>query len=372
VTERLVARRLQLLKPMSSASVNSRDGSGRSPSAGGEAIPWEEEREQLLQTRIPELNLRIDGTPLQRLVDRLYDELDAAGIRFRPRVYLSDEWACPDGVPLIGIPFYLADPRLMRIEDEMMDGVEAESDEDILGLLRHECGHAFCYAHKLYETEEWLRVFGRWDLPYRDDYTPRPFSRAYVRHLPAWYAQKHPDEDFAETFAVWLSPESDWRTAYRDWGAYPKLLYVDRIVREYGPREPVITGADYDYEHELDHTVAAHYHRMRPELGELPAHFDADLMRIVRRNAGAGPREPSVDFAALLDAQRRRMGLDAAYWTGLYDVQVRSLISHLIERCRKLELRVPAGCEHAVLVDFAAFVTTLCMNKLYKGEFVLE
>ena len=135
---------------MSSASAHSRDGTGRGSAPGDAPVRWEEEREHLLQTRIPDLNLRIEGTPLQRLVQRLYAELDAAGIRFKPRVYLADEWACPDGIPLIGIPFYLADPRLMRIEDEMMDGVEAESDEDILGLLRHECGHTFCYAHKLF------------------------------------------------------------------------------------------------------------------------------------------------------------------------------------------------------------------------------
>lgn len=96
---------------------------------------WEQERARLLRTNISELGLSIAGTPLQGLVERLYAELDAVGLRFEPKVYLAEEWACPDGVPIIGIPFYLADPRLMRIEDEMMDGVEAESDEDILAHL---------------------------------------------------------------------------------------------------------------------------------------------------------------------------------------------------------------------------------------------
>lgn len=332
---------------------------------------WQRERDQLLHTKISELGLRIAGTRLQVLVDRLYAELDAAGIRFKPEVYLSDEWACPDGVPIIGIPFYLADPRLLRIEDEMMDGVEAESDEEILAYLRHEAGHAFNYAYRLYDTEEWLRVFGRFDLPYRDEYSPRPFSRAYVRHLPAWYAQKHPDEDFAESFAVWLSPHSNWREVYRDWGAYAKLQYVERVVREYGQREPLVSAAEYDYGHELEHSVEAHYRRMRPELGELPAYFDADLQHIVART-GAGSDAPRVPVAELLDEQRRRLVLDVAYWTGLYDVKVRSLVMHLIERCRTLELSVPAGREHALLVGVTAFVTTLCMNMLYKGRFVLE
>ena len=284
------------------------------------ARSWAEERERLLNTRISDLGLRIEGTPLQPLVERFYAELDAAGIRWKPPVYLADEWACPDGVPLIGVPFYLADPRLIRIEDEMMDGIEAEGDEEILSYLRHECGHAFCYAHKLYESEEFLQLFGRWDLPYRDDYAPRPFSRAYVRHLPAWYAQKHPDEDFAETFAVWLSPESNWREVYRDWGAYPKLVYVERIVREYGPRQPLVTGADYDARHELDHTLAAHYRLMRPEPPAMAAHYDADLVRIVRRNAPgvasdrSRGRQPSTRYANA-DDQKADIDADDPRWS---------------------------------------------------------
>jgi hypothetical protein len=347
---------------------------GSSNDKGDDEI-WKQERERLLQTKISELGLRIENTALRVLVERLYQELEDAGIRFKPPVYLSDEWACPDGVPLIGIPFYLADPRLIRIEDEMMDGVEAQSDEDVLALLRHEAGHAFNYAYKLYEREEWLRVFGRYDLPYRDDYTPRPFSRAFVRHLPAWYAQKHPDEDFAETFAVWLTPDSKWREVYRDWAAYPKLLYVDRIMREIAGQAPVVTADDYDPSGELDVPLEAHYRRLLPASSELPPHFDADLMRIFRRSSGAQPQDaasPSSRADAFLHEHRRRIVLDVSYWTGLYDVKVRALVQHLIDRCHALGLGVQAEAERAALIDFVAFVTTLCMNKLYKGEFVLE
>ena len=45
------------------------------------------------------------------------------------------------------------------------------------------------------------------------------------------YAQKHPDEDWAETFAVWLEG-GPWRRRYRDWQvALAKLEYVDRDRR---------------------------------------------------------------------------------------------------------------------------------------------
>ena len=156
---------------------------------------WSEEREALLQQRIDELGLKIEGTRLEPLIQQLYGELDQAGISLKPPVYLSDEWGCPEGVPVIGIPFYLADERLRRLEDELMEGVEAESEEEILSYLRHEAGHAFNYAYRLYETEEWHKLFGPYSRPYRDDYEPNPFSRNFVRHLPGWYAQKHPDED---------------------------------------------------------------------------------------------------------------------------------------------------------------------------------
>jgi len=145
-------------------------------------------RELLLERRIGDLNLRLDGTPVARLTRRLYDDLPRAGLCFRPPVYLSDEWGCPDGVPIIGVPFYLADPELIRLEDELMEGVEAESDEQIMRFLRHEAGHALNYAYRLYEMPDWTAMFGPFLRPYPDDYAPNPFSRSFVRHLPGWYA----------------------------------------------------------------------------------------------------------------------------------------------------------------------------------------
>jgi hypothetical protein len=342
---------------------------------------WSLERERLLAHKISDLGLKIEGTYLEQLVHRLYDELGRAGIQFKPFVYLSDEWSCPDRVPVIGVPFYLADSKLSQIEDEMMDGIEASTEEEILGYLRHEAGHALNYAYKLYDTEEWRNVFGSFDLPYLDEYTPQPFSRRYVRHIPGWYAQKHPDEDFSETFAVWLTPGSNWRTVYRDWGCYSKLEYVERIVKEIGSREPLVTGADYDFTQEaLTHSVAEHYRRTRPELSELPAHFDGELTRIfgpasiATSNPDGSHYEPqnSVPAEAFIAEHRRKIVFDVSYWTGLYDVYVRSLVNHLSQRSRELGLRVERERAAAVLIDFMAFVTALCMNKLYKGDFVIQ
>jgi Putative zinc-binding metallo-peptidase len=331
---------------------------------------WSREREKLLQDKIKDLGLKIEGTYLEPLVGRLYEELERAGIALKPKVYLADEWACPDGVPVIGIPFYLADPRLARIEDEMMDGVEARTEQEISSFLRHEAGHAFNYAYKLYQTEPWRELFGDMSLPYLEEYTPQPFSRNFVRHIPGWYAQKHPDEDFAETFAVWLTPDSNWREVYRGWGCFNKLSYVESIVQQLGHEQPLVTGEDYDFaSEEMVYSVADHYQRTRPELAELPAQFDHELLFVFRGEPRAPGRQPAHEF---LSRHRRELVNRVAYWTGLYDVQVRSLIAHLIDRTQRLGLGLSPHDSDRVLVDFAVFATTLCMNRLYKGDYVFH
>jgi hypothetical protein len=177
--------------------------------------------ETLLEKPIRELGLKLEESPVERFVQQLYRELERKRLKkFHPPVYLTDEWGCPSGEPVIGIPFYLAHPDLAQLEREVND---LEDSREIMMYLRHEAGHAFNYAYKLYNAPEWKRLFGSFRRPYRDNYRPVPFSRDYVRHMAGWYAQKHPDEDFAETFAVWLTPGSNWRKRYRGWGAMAKL-----------------------------------------------------------------------------------------------------------------------------------------------------
>ena len=163
---------------------------------------------------------------MERLVDTLYAELARRVHRVRPPVYLSDQWGCPDGTPLIGVPFYLVDQRLERIEAEMSAGVE--DDAEAMRYLRHECGPRDQLRVPLYERADGDRIFGPFSRPYRERYRADPFSREYVRHILGWYAQKHPDEDFAETFAVWLTPGSIGDAEYAGWPALAKLEYVDR------------------------------------------------------------------------------------------------------------------------------------------------
>src|ERR671922_475929 len=254
---------------------------------------WEGQRRALLSKRISELGLSIRGTLIEQLVERLYCELDARGLAFHPPVYLSDQWGCPDGTPLIGVPFFLADPRLARIEEEI--AVDVEGEMDVMRYLRHEAGHAFNYAYRLYDRADWRQTFGPYSRPYREHYRVDPFSRDFVRHILGWYAQKHPDEDFAETFAVWMTPGLDWRAEYAGWPALAKLEYVDRVMREVGHQAPAVpapTPDDLPVE-VMDYTVADHYRSAEEALPiENERHFDGDLRTIFATVADSPEGEP--------------------------------------------------------------------------------
>jgi hypothetical protein len=323
---------------------------------------WESERAALLGRKISELGLEIRGTRIERLVAQLHAELAAKGIAFRPPVYLSDQWGCPDGTALIGVPFYLVDPRLERIEAEMSAGVE--DDEEAMRYMRHEAGHAINYAFALYERPEWRAVFGSIAKPYRERYRADPFSRDFVRHILGWYAQKHPDEDFAETFAVWLTPNVDWRSEYAGWPALAKLEYVDRVMHEVGPlvaAAPVPTPEDLPVD-AMHYTVADHYAESdeRVPIGD-PRQFDGDLRRIFIGAAEAPSGDRAGDF---MRRHHREIVSRIAYWTSEPPSVVRSLVDHLASRAATLDLRVGA-LEASTLIELTAFGTAVVMNHRY-------
>jgi hypothetical protein len=326
------------------------------------ANTWDAERQALLGRRISELGLGIRGTRIERLVQQLHEELEQKGIAFRPPVYLSDQWGCPDGTPLIGVPFYLVDERLQRIEAEMSGGIE--DDTEAMRYLRHECGHAINYAFKLYERPEWRSTFGPFSLPYRDRYRADPFSRAHVRHILGWYAQKHPDEDFAETFAVWLTPGADWRAEYAGWPALAKLEYVDRTMREIASLSPdVAEPAEDDLPVEAMHYTIAEHYASDDEGVPLtdPRQFDIDLRRIFLSAIDAPAGEAAKWF---VQRHYREVVSRTSYWTGENPSIVRSLLDHLATRADALDLRV-GTLEAATLIELTAFCTAVVMAYRY-------
>ncbi len=324
------------------------------------------ESQTLLQARIKDLKLHLAGTPLEKYIHQLYSELEAKGIALRPECYLSDQWGCPSGVPVIGIPFYLADPNLHSIEAELGGGPETE--REIMMYLRHEAGHCFNYAFKLYETDEWRRLFGDYTKPYRDDYKPQPFSRKYVLHISGWYAQKHPDEDFAETFAVWLTPDSRWPERYKAWGALKKLQYVDQTASQLGKSEPVVKLLEKDLDvGEMEETVLDHY-RQR-ELSEkvdlqMGEHLDQDLMDLFEP-PGAAPAKAET----LIRAERQSILQSVTHYSGVSRPVVRSVLDHLLERTAQLGLTVQLDKTREYITRLTSLLTALAMNYLYTDRF---
>jgi hypothetical protein len=322
---------------------------------------WGPERERLLGERISDLGLSIHGTRVERLTNRLYEELAARGIAFRPPVYLSDEWGCPDGTPLIGVPFYLADTRLERIECEHSGSIEG--DEESMRYLRHEAGHAMNYAYRLHERPEFETLFGDYSRPYREHYAADPLSREHVRHILAWYAQKHPDEDFAETFAVWLTPELDWRVEYDGWGALAKLEWLDAVMRELSaetPQAPDVTEDDVPVD-AMHWTLAEHYANEEQLAVGDARQFDSDLRRVFARVAVAPGGESAAMYLARHEGE---LVSRIAYWASVSPTAVRSLLRPLQARADALGLRV-AGLEASTLIELTAFGTAVLLHWRY-------
>lgn len=321
---------------------------------------------EILDKRISELGLTIENSALHRFVQQLYRELERKKLmKFRPLCYLSDEWGCPSGEPVIGIPFYLANPDLSLLEKDVND---LEDAREIMMYLRHEAGHAFNYAYRLHRTPQWKQLFGSFRRPYRDNYRPVPFSRNYVRHLAGWYAQKHPDEDFAETFAVWLTPGSGWRKRYKGWGALVKLRYMDRIAHELGGIDPVRRRGTPDVTvDEMDSTVSEFYRRSTEEvaLGDLALDTDLrDIFNASKRRKGATPAQN------LLHEHRKSVVDKITYWTGAQRPLIRKLMDAIEQRTGELGLRADRGRESEHLTNITVYATALAMNYMARGKFV--
>jgi Putative zinc-binding metallo-peptidase len=322
--------------------------------------------QEILNRPIRDLGLKIEGSPLQPLVQQLYCELEKKGLlKFHPLCYLSDEWGCPSGEPVIGIPFYLANADLGYLEKQTND---LEDAREIMMYLRHEAGHAFNYAYKLHRTPEWKQLFGPFRRPYHDNYRPIPFSRNFVRHLAGWYAQKHPDEDFAETFAVWLTPRSAWRKRYRGWGAMAKLRYMNRIARKLGNVDPVRRRGHTDITvDEMEATVAEFYQRVNGETPLIDLALDTDLRDIFDASKRRKTAKPAHEF---LHAQRKAVVDKVAYWTGAQRPLIKQLIEVIVNRIEELDLFTDSERESEHLIQITVYVTALAMNYMARGKFV--
>jgi hypothetical protein len=269
-------------------------------------------------------------------------------------------------VPGIAIPFYLAHPRLEKLERAQMLEVEGGTPEWCMKILRHEAGHAIDNAYRLRLRRRRQQLFGPSYLEYPDYYTPKPYSKSFVLHLDSWYAQSHPDEDFAETFAVWLNPHSDWRVRYADWPAIKKLEYMDALMREIAPK-PMLVGTRRRVEplQKVRKTLRAHYERKRRHYGvEHPHFYDRDLRKLFSDRPEHAKNMKAARFIASVRRDVRRM---VASWTGEYQYTIDQVIENMIRRANELNLRLP-GPEDLARLDFTVLLTVQTMNYLHSGR----
>jgi len=295
--------------------------------------------EALLDLRFCDLRLSLASAGLEDAVQRLYEELRRKDIRFRPHVWLSEEWFSPDGIPGIAIPFYLAHPRLQRLERRLMHEVEGGNDKWLMRILRHETGHAIDTAFQLRRRKSWRDVFGKASRRYPSRYYPRPASRRFVLHLGHWYAQSHPTEDFAETFAVWLPRASRWRSQYAGWPALRKLEYVDATMRDLEGRRALRLSRDViEPLAENTRTLREHYRRKQRRY-ELDAArtYDRRLLRVFGTVEDYPSGAQASRFLRKVQPQVERLMIRRAR---MHPYLVQHVLKIAIQRARRMNLRL--------------------------------
>jgi hypothetical protein len=322
--------------------------------------------EELLNLRLSDLPVRIEGSILEGRLALLKRELDERGLTLPLHFYLSDEWFTPDGTASMAVPFYLAHPRLERLEKTQMLEVEGGEYQWCMRILRHEAGHIVDNVYALRRRRHRRELFGSSSVPYPEFYTPKPYSKSFVMHLDTWYAQSHPDEDFAETFAVWLTPGSQWQTRYAGWPAFKKLEYMDHLMRSLAGTPPMLDRTDeVDPLPRLRRTLRYHYRRKRRHYGvERPAFYDRDLRKLFSDAPEYAGQMTAAQFVTRIRRPVRRM---VAEWTGIYQYTIDQVLEDIITRCRELRLRLK-GTDAQTERAFTVLLTVQAMNYLHSGR----
>jgi hypothetical protein len=336
------------------------------PRTGAPANWAELPDEELLDIRLADLPLTLEGTVVEGRIAQLRAELDARELRFPIHFYISDEWFTPDGSAAMAIPFYMAHPRLERLEKAQMLEVEGGEHDWCMRILRHEAGHVIDNVYKLRLRRQRRSLFGSPSEPYPEFYAPKPYSKSFVQHIDPWYAQSHPDEDFAETFAVWLTPESNWKRRYSGWPAVKKLEYMDALMRELQNKAPLDESKEeLDPLRRLQRSLRQHYRRKRRRQGvDHPKFYDRELRRLFSDKPEHAGNMTAAQFLGRMRRPLRRL---VASWTGIYQYTIDQVLEDMITRARELKLRLAVPEEQA-RYEFTVLLTVQTMNYLHSGR----
>ncbi len=322
---------------------------------------------KLLDLRFRDLKLAIPGTAIETRIQQLHRELQELGFKFKPFFWLSTEWFTPDGVPGCAVPFYLIHPRLAELELRQVGEVEGGTAEWCMRILRHETGHAIDNAYHLRRRKHRQKLFGSSKVPYPEFYEPRPYSRSYVLHIEPSYAQSHPDEDFAETFAVWMTPHSNWRQRYASKPVMKKLEYMNELMGSLRGMPPINTRREQvEPLRELETTLREHYALRRERYGAGgDKSYDRDLKKLFPRKVEDPTGTDSADrFIASID---KRAFAKVTRWTGEPQYLIKNVLEDLRARCRHLGLGIDPQATDTE-ENFRLYLTAQTIKYVMKGR----
>lgn len=287
----------------------------------------------LLNTPLCQLSLQLKGSLVEECIQIVQNELKDNGINFKFHSWVSDEWFCPDGISGIAIPFYLLNEDVAKLEKKYIGYIEGQSKEECLKLIRHEVGHAIDNAFNLRDCSKRKELFGSSKLKYPKEYIRKPFSRNYVKHLSENYAQSHPDEDWAETFAVWLTPNSNWKRKYSNWGAINKLNYIDNLMHTLkGKRAKSLCRDTIDEIDTLGITLKTYLNRKV----KTKRKFQGPIFNRSINNVFATGRKTNA--LSFIKENEKELCLKVAKKTNQYHYIVRDVLKELKAECKKNEL----------------------------------
>jgi hypothetical protein len=317
--------------------------------------------EELLGLRFRDLKLDFENPALRKQLKGIQGELDSRDLRLKLHFWFSTEWFTPDRSCGIAVPFYLAHPRLAELDHRQMRGTLTESPRRTRQTLRHEAGHAVHHAFQLHLDAGVRAVFGNSASRYPRFYSPRPYSRRFVRHLSDGYAQSHPDEDFAETFAVWLTPRSSWRKAYAGWPALDKLEFVDSVMRSLAGKTPRVRNhRPLEPTHQLEQTLRDHYRQQRLHYGLETPEIDERLREVFQTPS----RSPSMTAHEFLRKIKPTLRKKVAQESGQPLHRVDRVVNTLIHRSKFLKLEAgrfkqpPHRLSRLIALDTLHFLKT--------------
>jgi hypothetical protein len=282
----------------------------------------------LLNTPLCNLDITISGTMVEKAIKQLKRELKESKVKIDLHFWISDEWFCADGITGVAIPFYLLSDELKELEREKIGFVEGETFEWCLKVLRHEVAHAIDNAYQLRDCPKREEIFGSSKVKYPTEYTRKPYSKKYVIHLSNNYAQSHPEEDWAETFAVWLDPNSNWREIYKDWPALKKLEFVDKKMKSLNSRKRITNVDTLDEISTLSLTVKSYLNKKAKNFNKYKAPlFGRNLNRIFATGT-------KVNANQFLKSKEREICQKVAKNTNQYHYIVRDVFKELKKECK--------------------------------------